>query len=90
MIAQRGEKDATTLLISKNPAEMAASNVALQPGDTVVVQKAGIVYVCRRGNSDGWISAKFHGRNHGLASRSCRRRADSRRLCRKDETASSY
>ena len=38
-------KDATTLYISKDPAEMAASNVALQPGDTVVVPKAGIVYV---------------------------------------------
>jgi polysaccharide export outer membrane protein len=45
MITHRGEKDATTLLISKNPAEMATSNVALQPGDTVVVPKAGIVYV---------------------------------------------
>jgi len=45
MITHRGEKDATTLLISKNPSEMAASNVALQPGDTVVVPKAGIVYV---------------------------------------------
>jgi polysaccharide export outer membrane protein len=38
-------KDATTLIISKDPAEMAASNVVLQPGDTVVVPKAGIVYV---------------------------------------------
>lgn len=45
MITHRGEKDATTLLISKDPAEMATSNVALQPGDTVVVPKAGIVYV---------------------------------------------
>ena len=45
MITHRGEKDATTLDISKDPAEMAASNVALQPGDTVVVPKAGIVYV---------------------------------------------
>ena len=31
--------------ISKDPAEMAANNVDLQPGDTVVVPKAGIVYV---------------------------------------------
>ena len=31
--------------ISKNPAEMAASNVDLQPGDTVVVPRAGMVYV---------------------------------------------
>ncbi len=45
MITHRDQKDATTLDISKDPAEMAASNVALQPGDTVVVPKAGIVYV---------------------------------------------
>ena len=45
VIRHRDEKDATTLSISKDPAEMAASNVALQPGDTVVVPRAGIVYV---------------------------------------------
>jgi polysaccharide export outer membrane protein len=45
MISHRGQKDATTLSISKNPAEMTASNVELQPGDTVVVPRAGIVYV---------------------------------------------
>jgi polysaccharide export outer membrane protein len=45
VISHRDQKDATTLSISKNPAEMAASNVVLQPGDTVVVLKAGIVYV---------------------------------------------
>jgi polysaccharide export outer membrane protein len=45
IITHRDQKDATTLSISKNPAEMAASNVALKPGDTVVVPKAGIVYV---------------------------------------------
>jgi polysaccharide export outer membrane protein len=45
MISHRDQKDATTVHISKNPAEMAASNVELQPGDTVVVPKAGIVYV---------------------------------------------
>jgi polysaccharide export outer membrane protein len=44
-ISHRGQKDATTLPISKNPAEMTASNVELQPGDTVVVPRAGIVYV---------------------------------------------
>jgi polysaccharide biosynthesis/export protein len=38
-------KEATTLYISKDPAEMAASNIVLQPGDTVVVPRAGIVYV---------------------------------------------
>jgi len=45
VISHRGQEDATTLSISKNPAEMAASNVDLKPGDTVVVPKAGIVYV---------------------------------------------
>jgi polysaccharide biosynthesis/export protein len=45
LISHRGQADATTLSISKNPAEMAASNVDLKPGDTVVVPKAGIVYV---------------------------------------------
>jgi len=45
VISHRDQKDTTTLSISKDPTEMAASNVALQPGDTVVVPKAGIVYV---------------------------------------------
>jgi polysaccharide export outer membrane protein len=45
VISHRDQKDATTFDISKDPAEMAASNVVLQPGDTVVVPKAGIVYV---------------------------------------------
>ena len=46
-------KDATTLYISKDPAEMAANNVVLQPGDTVVVPKAGIVYVLGEVNRPG-------------------------------------
>lgn len=45
VISHRDQNDATTLSISKDPAEMAASNVELQPGDTVVVPRAGIVYV---------------------------------------------
>jgi polysaccharide export outer membrane protein len=45
VISHRDQEDATTVHISKDPAEMAASNVDLQPGDTVVVPKAGIVYV---------------------------------------------
>ncbi len=45
VISHRDQKDTTTLSISKNPAEMAASNVDLKPGDTVLVPKAGIVYV---------------------------------------------
>ncbi len=45
LISHRGQEDATTVYISKDSAEIAASNVELQPGDTVVVPKAGIVYV---------------------------------------------
>jgi polysaccharide export outer membrane protein len=45
IIGHRGQKDVTTVYLSKDPAEMAASNVELQPGDTVVVPRAGIVYV---------------------------------------------
>jgi polysaccharide export outer membrane protein len=45
LITHRGQEDATTLYISKDSAEIAASNVDLHPGDTVVVPKAGIVYV---------------------------------------------
>ena len=44
-ISHRGQTDSTSLKISKNPAEMAANNIELRPGDTVVVPRAGIVYV---------------------------------------------
>jgi len=44
-ISRRGEPESTTLTISKNPAEMGGDNVELRPGDTVVVPRAGIVYV---------------------------------------------
>jgi polysaccharide export outer membrane protein len=45
VISHRDQTDSTTFAISKDPAEMAVSNVVLQPGDTVVVPRAGIVYV---------------------------------------------
>jgi polysaccharide export outer membrane protein len=45
VITHRDQMESRTLSILKDPAEMAASNVVLQPGDTVVVPKAGIVYV---------------------------------------------
>jgi polysaccharide export outer membrane protein len=45
LISRRDQKDATIVHISKDPAKMAASDVDLQPGDTVVVPKARIVYV---------------------------------------------
>jgi polysaccharide export outer membrane protein len=45
VISHRDQTDTTTLSISKDPAEMATSNVELRPGDTIVVPRAGIVYV---------------------------------------------
>jgi polysaccharide export outer membrane protein len=45
VITHGDQQNTTTLDISKNPAEMAMSNIALQPGDTVVVPRAGLVYV---------------------------------------------
>jgi polysaccharide export outer membrane protein len=45
VISHRDQKGTTTLDISKDPGQMAISNIVLQPGDTVVVPKAGIVYV---------------------------------------------
>lgn len=44
-ISHRGENEPTTVVLSKDPAEMAVNNVELQPGDTVVVARAGVVYV---------------------------------------------
>ena len=45
IVSHRGQTEVTTVFLSKNPAEMAASNIDLQPGDTVIVPRAGIVYV---------------------------------------------
>ena len=45
VIRHRDRTDTTTLSISKDPAEIAANNVVLEPGDTVFVPRAGIVYV---------------------------------------------
>jgi polysaccharide export outer membrane protein len=45
LISHRGQTDVTTIILSKNPTEMLANNVDLQPGDTIVVPRAGIVYV---------------------------------------------
>ena len=52
-ISHRGQEEATILTISKDPAEMAANNVELRPGDTVVVPRAGIVYVLGEVNRPG-------------------------------------
>jgi polysaccharide export outer membrane protein len=55
VVTHRGQdpKDATTLFLSKDPAEMATSNIVLQPGDTVVVPRAGIIYVLGEVNRPG-------------------------------------
>jgi polysaccharide export outer membrane protein len=53
IISHRGQKDVTTVVLSKDPAEMAASNIDLQPGDTVIVPRAGIVYVLGEVNRPG-------------------------------------
>jgi polysaccharide biosynthesis/export protein len=53
VISHRGQNQATTYTFSKDPAEMATSNVDLQPGDTVVVPRAGIAYVLGEVNKPG-------------------------------------
>ena len=45
VITHRDQQEGVTLNISRDPAQMAASNIPLEPGDTVVVPRAGIVYV---------------------------------------------
>ena len=53
VVNHRGQKDSTTYTLSKDPTEMAANNVDLQPGDTVVVPRAGIAYVLGEVNKPG-------------------------------------
>jgi polysaccharide export outer membrane protein len=45
VITHRDQQEGVTLNISRDPAQMAGSNVPLDPGDTVVVPRAGIVYI---------------------------------------------
>lgn len=45
IISHRGTNKPLTVELSKDPVTMATNNVDLQPGDTVIVSKAGIVYV---------------------------------------------
>jgi len=44
-ISHRGNEQLTTVHLSNDPVVTARANIELQPGDTVVVPKAGIVYV---------------------------------------------
>jgi polysaccharide biosynthesis/export protein len=53
VVTHRGEKDSTTYTLSNDPAEMTVNNVDLQPGDTVIVPRAGVVYVLGEVNKPG-------------------------------------
>jgi polysaccharide biosynthesis/export protein len=44
-ISHRGDENSITVELPKDPGELSRVNVELVPGDTVVVPKAGIVYV---------------------------------------------
>ena len=44
-ISHRGDENPITVELSTDPVQMAGSNLELLPGDTLVVAKAGIVYV---------------------------------------------
>ena len=45
VVTHRGSDSSNTLELSKDPAQMAQSNVEVRPGDTIVVPAAPIVYV---------------------------------------------
>jgi polysaccharide export outer membrane protein len=53
VISHRGSEEQITVELSKDPAKMAQSNVEVQPGDTVVVPAAPIVYVLGEVNKPG-------------------------------------
>src|SRR5438270_622116 len=53
VISHRGNDKPITVELSKDPAEMAQNNVEIQPGDTVVVPGAPIVYVLGEVNKPG-------------------------------------
>jgi polysaccharide export outer membrane protein len=52
-ISHKGTQDPITVELSKDPQEMARSNVELHPGDTVFVAKAAMVYVLGEVNKPG-------------------------------------
>jgi polysaccharide export outer membrane protein len=53
VISHRGSENPITVELAKDPAKMAQSNVEVQPGDTVVVPAAPIVYVLGEVNKPG-------------------------------------
>ena len=52
-ISHRGQDQVQTIELSDDHAQMARSNIDLQPGDTVVVSRAGVVYVLGEVNKPG-------------------------------------
>ncbi len=60
-ISHRDRDELTTVHLSNDPAQMARANVALQPGDTVVVPQAGIVYVLGEVNKPGGYALNSSG-----------------------------
>jgi polysaccharide export outer membrane protein len=51
----------TTVDLSKDPAVMARSNIELQPGDTLIIPQAGIVYVLGEVNRPGGFVSSSSG-----------------------------
>lgn len=60
-ISHRNTDELTTVHLSNDPAQMARANVELQPGDTVVVPQAGIVYVLGEVNKPGGYALNSSG-----------------------------
>jgi polysaccharide export outer membrane protein len=60
-ISHPGTEQMTTVHLSNDPAETAKANIELQPGDTVVVPKAGIVYVLGEVNRPGGYALNSNG-----------------------------
>jgi len=53
VVTHRGSDTSNTYQLSKDPAQMAQSNVEIRPGDTIVVPGAPIVYVLGEVNKPG-------------------------------------
>ncbi len=60
-ISHRGTEQMTTVHLSNDPVETAKANIELLPGDTVVVPKAGIVYVLGEVSRPGGYALNSNG-----------------------------
>ena len=60
-ISHRDTDQLTSIHLSNDPAEVARNNIELQPGDTVVVPQAGIVYVLGEVNKPGGYALNSSG-----------------------------